>query len=278
MREGNRIQMPAIEIRDAGLSVGGHRILERIRWSVPVGARAAVLGPNGSGKSTLLRLLTGYLHPTAGSLSVLGSRIGAVNLHALRRRIGIVDPSGPFQPVRRSGVLDVVLTGFFGNLTIDFDHPTGRQREAGLAALEQVGLAKHENQRFHTLSTGEQRRALLARALVRRPELLVLDEPTAGLDLLARETLLATIELLTRSAPEMTTLLVTHHLDELLPDVSEVLLLSEGAVSAAGAPRTVLTAENLSRAFGCPVTVGCRNGRWQWSVHPDAWERLTRTE
>lgn len=264
----------AVELRQVGLTINGQRILDDINLSLPTGARAAIIGPNGCGKSTLLRILCGYWFPTDGAVRVLGETLGKTDVDSLRRRIGIVDPGGPFAPDARLTVLEIVQSGFFGHLCLDFDEPTAAQKERARETAEQVGLADRANHRFGVLSTGEQRRALLARALAPGPELLILDEPTAGLDLLARETLLATLDVCTRTWPDMTTLLVTHHLEELPAQLQHVILMAHGRIAEQGLPASVLTNDNLSRAFGCPVSVHCENGRWHWSVDPRIWPTL----
>ena len=266
--------MNAIELENACFRRGGRDILASLCWSVPAGSVAAILGPNGCGKTTLLRLITGYAFPTRGTIRCLGERLGRVDVHSLRRRIGIVDPTNPFRTEGRVTVRDVVVSGYFGTLTIDYDSPTQEQFAMAEAALDQVGLGDRQQQRFGTLSTGEQRRALLARALVDQPEMLLLDEPTAGLDLLARETMLATVERLRQIHPCMTVMMVTHHLEELSPSTSEVLLLAQGRGEASGEPHDVLQSDAVSRAFGCPVDVRQTNGRWTWRVDPQTWNSL----
>lgn len=264
----------AFALTEASLVVRGRTIVNRLTWSVAAGARAAILGANGSGKSTLLRLLCGYWFPTTGVVSVLGCKLGEVNLDDLRRRIGVVDPAGPFVPDPRLTVHQAVLSGFFGHLCVDFDNPSLEQQHAAAQAAAEVGLEARLAQSWATLSTGEQRRALLARALVARPSLLLLDEPTAGLDLLARETMLATVDQLARRRPEMTCVMVTHHLEELLPETTAIALLHGGRLAAHGPPEAVLVPDRLTSAFGCPVEVHSTAGRWHWSVTPNVWHRL----
>ncbi|MFO0945921.1 MAG: ATP-binding cassette domain-containing protein [Planctomycetota bacterium] len=266
--------MHAIDLRGVGFITEGQEILRDIHWAISRGESAAILGHNGSGKSTLLRLITGYHFPTVGTVEVLGSQLGEIDLHALRKEIGIVDPGSPFSPDHRLTVLEVVLTGVFGNLCLDFDHPTPADVALAKKLLADVGLLGHANQKYRTLSTGESRRTLLARALVHQPKLLILDEPTAGLDLLGRETMLATVDLLKKRQPWLTILTVTHHLEELSPNTDSILLLKNGNVLAKGPAEEVLQESLLTEGFGCPVRVCRTNGRWQWTVEPAIWKTL----
>jgi iron complex transport system ATP-binding protein len=265
---------PAVELRGVTVWTESALLLDDIHWTLARGARSAILGPNGSGKTTLLRIVTGYRFPTEGTVRVLGEELGRVDLDVLRRRLGIVDPTFEHLMDHRLRVLDLVLAGFFGHYTIDFDEPTRAQVAEGERMLADVGLARHAHRIFSTLSTGEQRRALLARAMAGEPDILILDEPTAGLDLLARETLLATVDRLHAGRPGMTVLTVTHHLEELLPGTSNVLLLKQGRVTASGHPEDVLQPMVLEEVFGVPVGVRHESGRWEWHVKPTAWGSL----
>jgi len=173
---------------------------------------------------------------------------------------------------------DVVLTGFFGTLAL-YDVPTDAMGRDADRLLDQVGLSHVADHVYATLSSGERVRSLVARALASRPGLLLLDEPTAGLDLLAREQVLATVQALlepdaARHAPPPTVVLITHHVEELPPATSEVLLLDNGAVAARGTPDEVLRSEVLSKVYRCPLTVERRDGRHYVHVHPDAWRGL----
>ena len=177
---------PAIELAGVGVRRGDAWILRGIDWAVPAGACAAVLGPNGSGKSTLARILACHLWPSEGSASVLGSRMGEANLLEVRRDVRLVQSAGPYDVVPELTAREVVLTGFFGTIGL-YDPTTDAMRAEADRLLRQVGLSHVADHAYATMSSGERVRSLIARALVVRPRLLLLDEPTAGLDLLARE-------------------------------------------------------------------------------------------
>src|SRR5215210_236048 len=183
----------AIELASVGVRRGDAWILRDVDWSVPAGACAAVLGPNGSGKSTLTRILAGHLWPSAGTVTVLGETFGEVNLLELRKALRLVQAAGPYDVDPVLTTREVVLTGYFS--TIGLYDPTTPEMEAEAdRLLDLVGLCADAGHTYSTLSSGERVRSLIARALVVRPKLLLLDEPTAGLDLLAREQVLATVQ------------------------------------------------------------------------------------
>ena len=265
----------AIDLRHVCVDVPTRKILQDINWQVPRGTRAAILGPNGCGKSTLLKAITAYGHLTSGRATILGQTLGHTEVHQLRRRMGIVDPT--LVRLLDSDVTTqrLAATGFFGHLTTLFEQPTTQQLATAAELLVEVGLADHLEQDVMTLSSGQRSRLWLARALVHEPERLILDEPTADLDLLGRETLLATLDGIAQQRHELTTVIVTHHLEDLLPNTDRVLLLSQGRTVADGCPEQVLTNINLSAAFGCNVEVHRRNGRWHWSVARHTWHHLT---
>ncbi|HVS71986.1 MAG TPA: ATP-binding cassette domain-containing protein [Phycisphaerae bacterium] len=250
-------------------------ILSDISWSVTPAQIAAVLGANGSGKSTLLRLAVGYLWPQQGTVKLLGQTLGETALAPLRARIGIVEPTTIYPFDENMTTRDVAVSGYFSALTIGYVHPTPDQWEHADHLLTQVGLAAQRDQIYFTLSTGQRMRALIARALVRKPELLILDEPTTGLDLPAREAVLATLARLHTRPNPPAIITVTHHLEELLPDTSNILLLSlDGRIVASGDPPQVLTAANLTAAYQMPIQVEQRNRRWSAHVDPRAWSEL----
>ena len=268
---------PAAAVQMTGVTVtrGQTRILRGVDWTLPVGSDCVVLGPNGSGKSTLMRLITGYMWPTTGTVDVLGHRLGRVDVRELRRHIAVVDPAERFGVDYDLPAIDAVLTGYFGSLSL-YDQVAPQQREHAHHLLDTVGLGHRQHHRFGLLSTGEQRRTLLARALVHLPRLIILDEPTAGLDLSGRERVLATIAQLRRLHPELTVILVTHHVEEISPRTEQVILLRDGQIVAAGKPDAVITPERLSETFGCKVFVQKRSGRWWLEVLPEAWLDLLR--
>jgi iron complex transport system ATP-binding protein len=248
-------------------------ILRDITWRVEPGTLAAVLGPNGSGKSTLARIAACHLWPTAGDCRILGGQFGQTDLRALRHRIRLVQPAGPYDIDPALTAIEVVLTGFFGSLNL-YDKPKPEMLGEADRLLTLIGLGAIKSHAYSTLSSGERVRNLIARAMVSRPELLILDEPTAGLDVLAREQVLATIEMLFHQPDPPAVLLITHHVEELPPTTSQVLLLADGKVSAAGTLSQVLTPDILSKAYGFPVTVRESGGRYYLEVHPSAWREL----
>lgn len=266
----------AVEVSNVGVLRQDRWILSGIGWRVPAGACAAILGPNGSGKSTLARVLAGHLWPSEGDVRVLGARFGETDLPSLRKSIRLLQPAGPFDVDPQLTAFEATLTGFFATLDL-YDTPTDAMRAEAQRVLAQVGLAHVADHKYATLSSGERIRVLIARALVQKPALLLLDEPTAGLDVLAREQVLATVQsMFTGHASPPTVILITHHVEELPPATSQILLLSEGRCAAQGTPDEVLREEVLSRAFGCRVQVRRSGGRHYLEVHPSAWEGLLK--
>jgi len=274
----------AIELQGVGVLRDGRWILRDVTWSIPQGTCCAILGPNGSGKSTLTRILAGHLWPTAGHVRVLDGVFGESSLPQLRKQIRLVQAAGPFDVDAELTCHEVVLTGFFSTIGL-YDVVTDEMHAEAERLLAQVGLSHVATHPYRTLSSGERVRALMARALAVRPRLLLLDEPTSGLDLLAREQVLATVQRLfegrqsgsgDQPAPP-TTIFITHHVEELPPSTSQILLLSNGAPAALDTPVKVLQAPILSAVYGCPLSVRRSGDRTYIEVHPDAWEGLLRT-
>jgi iron complex transport system ATP-binding protein len=248
-------------------------ILRDINWSVPAGSLAAILGPNGSGKSTLARIAACHLWPTAGQCQILGGIFGQANLPDLRKRIRLVQSAGPYDVDPALTAHEVVLTGYFGSIGL-YNRADDAMNDHARALLKQVGLEAVIDHPYSSLSSGERTRSLIARAIVTKPDLLILDEPTSGLDVLAREQVLATIQSLLQSPHAPTILLITHHIEELPPTTSQVLLLSEGQPTATGSMPEVLTSDILTKTFGFPVEVRTTADRYYLVVHPNSWKDL----
>jgi iron complex transport system ATP-binding protein len=201
--------------------------------------------------------------------------MGEANLPEVRRAIRLVQPAGPYDVDPALTAREVVFTGFFGTIGL-YDAVTDAMAAEADRLLGHVGLSHVADHPYATLSSGERVRGLIARALAVRPAMLLLDEPTAGLDLLAREQVLATVQRLydAGSGPRPTVVMITHHVEELPPATSHVMLLSEGRPAARGTPEQVLRADVLSRAYRFEVQVRRSNGRYYLEVHPRAWEQL----
>ena len=243
-------------------------ILTDVSWDVGAGEQWAVLGPNGAGKSTLLDIAAGMRHPSGGTVDILGERVGRVDLRDLRERIGHVDvkTEEAFSPRRTA--LEVVLTGVTGTIQVLGERIGDAEVQRAATLLSRFGCAEASDHAFADCSQGERRRVLLARGLMRRPPLLLLDEPADGLDLPGREALLAAVESLAADRPAPAVVTVTHHLEELPASTTHALLLRGGRVVASGAAPAVLAEEPLSACFGVPVTVTRADGRWSARATP----------
>jgi iron complex transport system ATP-binding protein len=243
-------------------------ILTDVDWSVGEGEQWAVLGPNGAGKSTLLDVAAGVRHPSLGAVEILGETVGRVDLRALRERIGHVDvrTEEAFSPRRTAR--EVVLTGATGTIQVVGERLGAAEHERAAQLLRQFGCAEVAEHAFASCSQGERRRILLARALMRRPPLLLLDEPADGLDLPGREALLAALASLAGEPAAPAVVLVTHHLEELPPSITHALLLANGRASACGPAPEVLADKPLSACFGVAVRVSRAGGRWSARATP----------
>ncbi|MDH4566324.1 ATP-binding cassette domain-containing protein [Pseudomonas sp. BN414] len=236
------------------------RVIDRLSLSIGAGERVAILGPNGAGKSTLLKLFSREIYPIdepGSSLTLFGKR--NFNLWELRSLIGFVSQDLQEDYTPYTSALDVVVSGFFGAIgTHDHLQPTPDQLEIGRAMLDAVEMTGLESRMFQRLSTGQKRRLLLARALVHRPEALILDEPANGLDMGASLTLLS---LLRRFCGEGHALIITtHHIDEIIPEVDRVVLIDKGRIVADGPKAAVLTSERLSELYQVRLKVTEQNG------------------
>ncbi len=251
-----------LELVDVTVRRGDSVLLDRVSWTVEEDERWVVLGPNGAGKTTLLQIASAQLFPTQGTVDVLEERLGTVDVFELRPRIGLTSAALAERIPRHETVHDVVVSAAYGVLgrwrevydELDHDRATSLLRELG---------AKHLAPRtFGTLSEGERKRVQIARALMSDPELMLLDEPAAGLDLGGREDLVSTLSLLAYDPDSPATVLVSHHVEEIPPGFTHALLLRRGSVVAAGLLDQTLTEQNLSSTFGMPLTVVHSEGRW----------------
>ena len=226
-------------------------ILDNINWHVERGQHWALLGRNGSGKTTLLEIISGYQFPTRGNVVVLGAAYGQVDLREQRKRLGYISQSLFEKLTPRDPVWEAVATGAYAHLRF-YEEIAPEVKERAYERLKQFGLEKHAEHPVGTLSQGERKKAMLARALMGSPELLILDEPCSGLDLYQRENYL---EVLQSISGEAAMLYVTHHMEELFPAITHVALIREGRLTAAGEKRDVLTAENIKEAYDVSVTL-----------------------
>jgi iron complex transport system ATP-binding protein len=248
----------------------GAQILRGIEWHVRTGERWVLIGPNGSGKSTLLSLAGALRHPSRGRVSVLGGTLGRVDMPALRGHIGFVDPGGTTLDWLTAE--DVVLTGIGSTLRPLRWTYSSEDRDRARELLALLGCADLADREIATCSQGERGRIRIARALIAEPQLLLLDEPAVGLDLAAREALIAALDRLSEERTELTTVLVTHHLEEVPASSTHAILLRGGQALAAGAIQSTLTSTNLSACFGLPVD--CRHDGQRWSARASAtWSR-----
>jgi iron complex transport system ATP-binding protein len=253
----------AIELDAITLQRGERVLLDGITWRVPAGACCAVLGPNGAGKSTLLAVVTGYLWPQEGTVRVLGERYGAVDLTTFRRRMGVLAHSRVPEFHPELSALETVLAGLWGGIIIPpHIEPEAAQLALARHQLEITGMMDRAGSRFGDLSTGEQMRTLLARAMVADPELLILDEPTAALDMAARAAFAGALDRLLAARPALAVAIVTHYVEDLPRATREVLVLRQGRVLAQGPVAAALTSETLSRAFGFQVELTQDAGRY----------------
>ena len=250
-----------LDVQDVTFRRDAVQILDGVSFTVCAGEHWAMLGPNGAGKSTVLSMCGAQQHPTSGTVDVLGKRLGRVELQALRREIGHVNPRHPLRSA--ANVVDVVLTGFTGTVERPMRwEPTPEQQRRADELVEAVGLGRHRDAVWPTMSQGERGRALVARALAGSPRLLLFDEPTTGLDVAAREQLLETMDAVAQELPELAWVLVTHHLEELPTSTTHAVLISDGRVTRSGPADEAISTASISEAFAHPITVTRTDGRW----------------
>ena len=241
--------LPAVRLVDARLRRDGVTVLDGITWTVGQGDRWVVLGPNGSGKTSLLQLVTADIHPSSGTVDVLGHRLGRTDVRSLRQRIAVTSGALTRSLHPELTALEVASTGRTAALAPWWDPPDSTVLAEAAALLDAAGLGAAANRPFGVLSDGERQRVLLVRMRLARAELWVFDEPAAGLDLGARERLVADLAQLAAEVATPPIVFVTHHVEEIPPAFTHALLLRRGRVVSAGPLATTLTAEALSRCF-----------------------------
>ncbi len=247
---------------NVGVHRNGSRLLHDLNWTVEPGQRWVVLGPNGSGKTTLIRVASLYLHPSTGSVTVLDHELGKVDVRPLRSRVGIASSTMADMLRPQLTATEVVMCVINGALEPWWHTYTDDDRARARHHLDRVGAAPLADRTMATLSSGERQRVQLARTLMAEPDLLLLDEPTAGLDLGGREDLVGRLAALATDPDTAPTVLVTHHVDEIPPGFTHLLLLREGRALAAGPIEELLTADHLSECFGLPLTLERVGNRW----------------
>lgn len=237
-----------------------HLILDNVSWRVAKGEHWAVLGLNGSGKTTLLNMINGYIWPSSGRVTVLGESFGRTDVRELRKRIGWVSSALQEEVRDHEKTEHLVVSGKYASIGL-YEHPRPDDIDRAAQLMEQLDCLHTFGRSYASCSQGEKQKLLIARALMASPQLLILDEATNGLDFLAREALLATVQQLAAARDAPTILFVTHHIEEVLPVFRKTLLLQRGRVFAQGDSREVLTAEMLTKFFRTPVHVEWRRER-----------------
>jgi iron complex transport system ATP-binding protein len=256
-----------LELQGVDVERDGAKILSGVDWRISLGENWVLFGPNGAGKTTLLSLLTGYLWPTAGTVDVLGHRLGETDVFELRRLTAVVSDSlrGMINPELTG--FQVLVTGARGHLNL-FGAPTPVEIRLATHTADLTETGELMTKPFRIMSTGERQRVLIARALMIRPKLLILDEPCAGLDIAAREFVLRTAERAATQRGGPSLILTTHHVEEVTPAFSHCLMLLRGQVFARGKVAEVLRSSILSELFGIEINAAHRHGRWAASVTP----------
>jgi iron complex transport system ATP-binding protein len=254
-----------LSVTDLRIVRGRTEILGGLGWRVRKGEHWVILGPNGSGKTSLLKSITGYLSPTSGEISLLGKTYGESDWRDLRLKVGIVTSALQASIPPAEPALETVVSGRYAQLDL-WAHPTRAEIAEGRRLLRFVGGTRLAGREWAYLSQGERQRILIARALMARPRLLILDEPCAGLDPVAREEFLWFVESLARRRGGPALVLVTHHAEEIMPSFTHALLLREGRAYASGTKAAVVTSRRLGGAFGARISVRKAGGRYLTKV------------
>lgn len=251
-----------LELADVSVRRGEATLLDTVSWTVRDDERWVVLGANGAGKTTLVQLCSAQIHPTSGVAGILGEVLGTVDVFELRPRVGYTSAAIAERIPRDELVRDVVVSASYGVVGRWREHYDELDHDRARALLVEVGAGKLLDRTFGTLSEGERKRVQIARALMTDPELLILDEPAAGLDLGGREDLVSTMSVLADDATSPAIVLVSHHVEEIPPGFTHALMLREGRVVAQGTMAEVMTAENLTATFGMSLQLSHEDGRY----------------
>ena len=253
---------PVLDFADVTIRRGQATLLSQVSWRVEEDERWVILGPNGAGKTTLLQVASAQIHPTSGVAGILDEVLGTVDVFELRPRIGITSVALAERIPMSERVHDVVVSASYGVVGRWREQYDDLDHHRATELLTEVGVSHLVDRTFGTLSEGERKRVQIARALMADPELLLLDEPAAGLDLGGREDLVCTLSVLAADPDSPATVLVSHHVEEVPPGFTHALLLRRGEVVAAGPIEEVVTAANLSSTFGMPLLLNHEDGRW----------------
>jgi iron complex transport system ATP-binding protein len=248
----------------AGVSIvrNGSTLINDINWEVDESDRWVVIGPNGAGKTTLLQVISAQIHPSSGVAGLLGEVLGTVDVFELRPRIGLTSAALAERIPRGERVHDVVVSASYAVLGRWREQYDELDHERADELLAQLRIDRLADRTFGTLSEGERKRVQIARALMTDPELLLLDEPAAGLDLAGRETLVNTLGELAQDQYAPATVLVTHHVEEIPAGITHAMLLKSGSIVADGPLHETLTAENLTKTFDVELSLAEADGRW----------------
>lgn len=251
-----------LELNDVTVHRGGTEILSHVSWDVSRGQRWVVMGANGAGKTTLMQVCSGYLHPTSGHVNILGYQVGKTDMRELRTLVGISSAAVAALLPPSETVHDSVQTAAYGITGRWREHYSSEDRNRAYELISAWGLLSLADRRIGTLSEGERKRVSIARALMCDPELLILDEPAAGLDVSGREDLVSRLGVLAGEEVAPNLILVTHHVEEIPPNFTHALLIKNGKISASGEVPQVISSQPMSEAFGLPLVVEHGDGRW----------------
>ncbi|MCA1963087.1 MAG: ATP-binding cassette domain-containing protein [Prosthecobacter sp.] len=254
-----------LRVQNATFIRGGRRILKGIHWEVTRGQHWCVLGPNGCGKTSLINLITGYEPATDGLIQIGSDTFGGSDWREVRRRVGLVTNTLTTYLEPGEPILHVVASGRDAKLNL-WQPPSATLKKQAMGLIQAAGCGYLKNSLWGTLSQGEKQKILICRALMAQFDVLILDEPCAGLDPVAREQFLSWMEEISTWPEAPSLVMVTHHVEEILPCITHVLLLRDGAVLAQGKKEKTLTSAALGAVYGAPVRLSRRKGRYALQV------------